>query len=129
VATLVFYSALYRAALVPRWIAGFGIVCVVLMLAGITQPFFGNAVVLSAPRAACCLRAAPCRMASREGLPMITLPRKQHTIVTQVVDRWRADGVIDDPTGAKLKGSLAIASFDWQKTARLLLHSLRSSAS
>lgn len=49
---------------------------------------------------------------------MITLPRKQHTIVTQVVDRWRADGVIDDPTGAKLKGSLAIASFDWQKTAR-----------
>lgn len=45
VATLVFYTALYRAVLVPRWIAGFGIVCVVLMLAGITQPFFGNAVV------------------------------------------------------------------------------------
>ena len=45
VATLVFYTALYRAVLVPRWIAAFGIVCVVLMLAGITQPFFGNAVV------------------------------------------------------------------------------------
>lgn len=45
VATLVFYTALYRAVLVPRWIAGFGIVCVVLMLAGITQPFFGNAVI------------------------------------------------------------------------------------
>ena len=45
VATLVFYAALYRAVLVPRWIAGFGLVCVVLMLAGITQPFFGNEVI------------------------------------------------------------------------------------
>lgn len=45
VATLVFYTALYRAVLVPRWIAGFGLVCVVLMLAGITQPFFGNEVI------------------------------------------------------------------------------------
>jgi len=49
---------------------------------------------------------------------MITLPRKQHGIVAHVVDRWLDDGVIDAQTSARLKNSLAIATFDWQKTAR-----------
>lgn len=57
-------------------------------------------------------------MAQGDGLERVTLPRKQHKIVVQVVDRWQASGVIDGLTSAKLKGSLAIASFDWQKTAR-----------
>jgi MFS family permease len=57
-------------------------------------------------------------MAQGNGLARITLPRKQHGIVTQVVDRWIDYGVIDTQTSAKLKGSLAIAAFDWQKTAR-----------
>ena len=49
---------------------------------------------------------------------MITLPRKQHGIVTQVIERWRGDGIVDEQTGARLEASLAIATFDWQKTAR-----------
>lgn len=57
-------------------------------------------------------------MAQGDGLERVTLPRKQHNIVMQVVDRWQARGVIDTATSAKLKGSLAIGSFDWQKTAR-----------
>ena len=57
-------------------------------------------------------------MAQGDGLARITLPRKQHGIVTQVVDRWLDAGVIDAQASAKLKNSLAIATFDWQKTAR-----------
>jgi len=48
----------------------------------------------------------------------INLPRKHHGIVTQVVDRWREHGVIDEPTRERLKSSLAISAFDWQRTAR-----------
>jgi len=45
VATLLFYTVLYRAVLVPRWIPVIGIIAAVSMLTGITQPFFGNAVI------------------------------------------------------------------------------------
>lgn len=57
-------------------------------------------------------------MAQGNGLARITLPRKQHGVVTQVIERWRSDGIVDDETGARLTASLAIATFDWQKTAR-----------
>ena len=57
-------------------------------------------------------------MAQGDRLARITLSRKQHGVVTQVVDRWLAGGVIDAHTSARLKESLAIATFDWQKTAR-----------
>ena len=57
-------------------------------------------------------------MAQGEGRTRITLPRKQHGIVTQVIDRWRSEGVVDEQTSARLKASMAIATFDWQKTAR-----------
>lgn len=48
----------------------------------------------------------------------ISLPRKQHGIVTRVVDQWRDSGVIDDETSSRLTASISIASFDWQRTAR-----------
>jgi len=48
----------------------------------------------------------------------IVLPRKHHGVVTQVIERWRSDGIIDDLTTDRLAESIAIASFDWQKTAR-----------
>ena len=50
--------------------------------------------------------------------PRIALPRKQHGIVMRTLDRWRASGVIDGDTSARLAASLSVASFDWQKTAR-----------
>jgi uncharacterized protein DUF4386 len=45
VTILVFYGALYRFALVPRALAGFGVIAAVLMLTSITLPFFGLDVV------------------------------------------------------------------------------------
>jgi hypothetical protein len=41
----VLYAGLFQLVLVPRLIAGFGLVAVVLMIVGITMPFFGNDVV------------------------------------------------------------------------------------
>ncbi|MDR1708442.1 MAG: DUF2157 domain-containing protein, partial [Candidatus Accumulibacter sp.] len=48
----------------------------------------------------------------------IALPRKQHRIVTRVLDRWRDEEVIDEGTRARLADSISIQPFDWQKTAR-----------
>ncbi len=45
VTILVFYCALFRFALVPRALAGFGVVAAVLMLGSIALPFFGRDVV------------------------------------------------------------------------------------
>jgi hypothetical protein len=57
-------------------------------------------------------------MKEEEQPARIALPRKHHGIVTQVVKRWRQNGVIDDQTTARLTDSIAAASFDWQRTAR-----------
>ena len=43
---LVLYGVLYRYALVPRLLAGFGLVAVVLQLTTVTRPLFGQDVVL-----------------------------------------------------------------------------------
>ncbi len=48
----------------------------------------------------------------------IALPKKHHRIVTQAIKGWRENGVLDEPTARKLGESIAVASFDWQKTAR-----------
>jgi uncharacterized protein DUF4386 len=40
-----FYAALFRFALVPRVLSGFGLLAAVLMLASIGMPFFGHGVV------------------------------------------------------------------------------------
>jgi len=57
-------------------------------------------------------------MAEEARTARIALPRRHHRVVTQVVDRWRKSGVIDDQTRARLTSSITIVSFDWQKTAR-----------
>ena len=44
VAILVFYAALFRLALVPRWLSGFGLVAALLMVTGVGMPLFGHAV-------------------------------------------------------------------------------------
>jgi len=41
----VLYAVLYRFALVPRVLAGFGLIAVVLQVAGVGMPLFGHAVV------------------------------------------------------------------------------------
>ena len=43
-AILLFYAALFRSALVPRWIAGFGLIAAVLMITGVGMPLFGHSV-------------------------------------------------------------------------------------
>jgi len=45
VTILVFYVALYRLALIPRVITGFGLIAVTLMLVAIGMPFFGHDVI------------------------------------------------------------------------------------
>jgi hypothetical protein len=44
---LVFYTTLYRLALVPRALAGFGLITVVLMLASVGRSLFGHDVVFA----------------------------------------------------------------------------------
>lgn len=44
-AIFVFYAVLYRLALVPRWLAGFGLIAAVLMITGIGVTLFGHDVV------------------------------------------------------------------------------------
>jgi hypothetical protein len=44
-AIFVFYVVLYRFALVPRALAGFGLIAVMLMVTAVTMPFFGHDVV------------------------------------------------------------------------------------
>lgn len=57
-------------------------------------------------------------MEQKDRQTSVALPRKHHGIVMRVVDRWRESGVIDDETTTRLAGSISIASFDWQRTAR-----------
>ncbi len=44
-AIFVFYLTLYRFALVPRALAGFGLISVALMVVAVAMPFFGHGVV------------------------------------------------------------------------------------
>jgi hypothetical protein len=48
----------------------------------------------------------------------LALGRKQHRIVTEAIERWLGIGLIDKDTAARLAGSIAVAPFDWQRTAR-----------
>ena len=48
----------------------------------------------------------------------VVLGKKQHRIVSDVIQRWQAGGTIDQPTAERLCASLEILRFDWQKTAR-----------
>ena len=57
-------------------------------------------------------------MEEKNASPRILLPRKQHGVVARVIEQWRQDGTLDDRTSANLAGSIAIAPFDWQRTAR-----------
>jgi len=44
-AIFVFYVVLYRFALVPRALAGFGLIAVTLMVTAVAMPLFGHGVV------------------------------------------------------------------------------------
>ena len=44
-AALTFYVALFRFAMVPRLIAGIGMIAVASMVTGLSMPFFGHAVI------------------------------------------------------------------------------------
>jgi hypothetical protein len=45
VAILVFYAALYRLVLIPRALAGFGLIAAVLQIISVAMPLFGHDVV------------------------------------------------------------------------------------
>jgi antibiotic biosynthesis monooxygenase (ABM) superfamily enzyme len=51
-AIFVFYVVLYRFALVPRALAGFGLIAVTLMVTAVAMPLFGQHVIVPmlAPR-------------------------------------------------------------------------------
>src|SRR2546427_11850751 len=50
--------------------------------------------------------------------PPLALGKKQHGIIAQAIERWREGGTIDDQLSERLANSIAVASFDWQRTAR-----------
>ena len=50
--------------------------------------------------------------------PRVVLPKKQHRIVADTIERWQALGTIDPATAGRLNASLEVQHFDWQKTAR-----------
>lgn len=43
-AIFVLYAALFRAAAVPRWVAGFGMIAAPMMIFGVAMPLFGSSV-------------------------------------------------------------------------------------
>jgi len=45
VTLFVFYAGLFGFALIPRWLAGIGLIAVPLMIAGLLMPFFGHEVI------------------------------------------------------------------------------------
>lgn len=48
----------------------------------------------------------------------VALGRKQHGVVANAIEHWRQCGIVDEQTAGRLSDSIAIASFDWQRTAR-----------
>jgi hypothetical protein len=42
---LVFYAVLYRFALIPRALAGFGLIAAMLMVTGVAMPLFGHGII------------------------------------------------------------------------------------
>lgn len=57
-------------------------------------------------------------MPEQESASRVALGKKHHRIVAQAIERWRHSGVVNKQTAARLSDSIAIASFDWQRTAR-----------
>lgn len=50
--------------------------------------------------------------------PPVVLARRQHRLVTSVIERWQDSGVIDHETGARLAASVTSAPLDFQRSAR-----------
>lgn len=48
----------------------------------------------------------------------LPLAKKQHVIISRAIERWRDTGTIDQETAQRLTGSIAVAPFDWRRTAR-----------
>ncbi len=46
------------------------------------------------------------------------LPRKQATVVREVIDRWKQDGVIPETQAATLAATIEVQYFDWRKLAK-----------
>lgn len=48
----------------------------------------------------------------------MALERKHNDAVAGAIEHWREDGLIDDSTAGRLKDSMAVAAFDWERAAR-----------
>ncbi len=46
------------------------------------------------------------------------LPRKQAETVRKTLERWRAEGLLDEATGKRLLDDLVPMSFDWRRLGR-----------
>ena len=57
-------------------------------------------------------------MEEQEQPGRIAISRRQHRIVTRMINLWQTQGIVDEQTGARLAGSIGIAPFDWQRAAR-----------
>ena len=57
-------------------------------------------------------------MSEQETHPPLALGKKQYGIIAQAIERWREGGTIDGQLAERLSNSIAVASFDWQRTAR-----------
>src|SRR5437667_7661519 len=57
-------------------------------------------------------------MSEQKTHPPVALGKKQYGIIAKAIERWREGGTIDDRLAGRLSNSIAVASFDWQRTAR-----------
>jgi len=57
-------------------------------------------------------------MPQPEVLPPLKLGKKRHQAVAESIDYWQRSGMLDEATATRLRDSIAVAGFDWQRTAR-----------
>ncbi len=57
-------------------------------------------------------------MPEKDSGSRLALAKKEHGMVSRAIERWGGAGLIDEETAGRLRNSIAVRSFDWQRTAR-----------
>ena len=52
---------------------------------------------------------------------MIEISKRRYAAVTEMIERWEREGVVDAETARRLRGSVSPLPFDWRRAARWLL--------
>ena len=49
---------------------------------------------------------------------MIEISKRRYAAVTEMIERWEREGVVDAETARRLRGSVSPLPFDWRRAAR-----------